>query len=638
MADDFEARFNEHVVPDLRREAVRLGGDVAAGRIKYSTGLDELLSMANRRGSSHLSEGARGRLEERIGNQLSKEADLANDINSVRLATTRAPDRESIRQAVRDYAAGKPVAIPPRVTEQAQRDTARLGLKASNPAVDRDMARRVVQALPTRTMRLSLAAFLLCSTAAHAVVVVEDVVTEANTLQSTIHAVEAGAKRIEMINNQLTQIIHLKNTFEAVAHGDLAAIGNIAPQLSALGITLPLGSDVSGLVNSIGGAIGAGGELVGAANTTGFLTQELLRQDQWYTPTGADMAARMLNQLAMSAAASKAAAQTALDSNTQRIQQLNTLRAGLANKDVTAAAQSTARLAGEQATAQAQTNQLLALLLLRDGQRATTEAQQQQMARCASDKFVLEAKASIEAAQAGAVNLIGPTVSAINCTPPPSSGVTAPVTQISTNTAGTLVSGGLPASPVSADSTALGTMLATSWGQTAADNATALGVNPTALAATCVLESNCQANPGGTGTISGAFQMTNGTFAQTVQEVSASNPALASQILSKNDPASQSIAASQYLLDGANSLISAGIMKPTALDVRGFYQFGPANGAYLAGAPDNQLMVATLTGLSSATLAANNITSNTTVGQWRATVVNKIGSAASQPVLLGSPT
>ena len=45
-----------------------------------------------------------------------------------------------------------------------------------------------------------------------------------------------------------------------------------------------------------------------------------------------------------------------------------------------------------------------------------------------------------------------------------------------------------------------------------------------------------------------------------------------------------------------------------------------------------------LTGLSARTLAANNITSDTTVGQWRASVTSKIGAAASQPVLLGSPT
>ena len=189
---------------------------------------------------------------------------------------------------------------------------------------------------------------------------------------------------------------------------------------------------------------------------------------------------------------------------------------------------------------------------------------------------------------------------------------------------------------MSGDNTALATLLSTSWGQTAAANATALGVNPTALAATCVLESNCQANPGGTGTISGAFQMSNGTYLQTVSEATDSNPSLAAQITSKNDPASQSIAASQYLLDGAQSLRTGGVANPTVLDVRGYYQFGPANAANVAGASGNQLMSDVLTGLSSSTLAANNITGSTTVDQWRASVTSKIGTAASQPVLLGS--
>ena len=153
-----------------------------------------------------------------------------------------------------------------------------------------------------------------------------------------------------------------------------------------------------------------------------------------------------------------------------------------------------------------------------------------------------------------------------------------------------------------------------------------------------MLESNCQSNPGVTGTISGAFQMSNGTYAQTVSEVSASNPDLAGQITSKNDPASQSIAASQYLLDGAESLRTSGIANPTVLDVRSYYQFGPGYGAQIASASGNQLLSDVLSGMSAATLRANGIGDMTTVSQWRASVTNRIGATASQPVLLGSPT
>ena len=186
------------------------------------------------------------------------------------------------------------------------------------------------------------------------------------------------------------------------------------------------------------------------------------------------------------------------------------------------------------------------------------------------------------------------------------------------------------------DGTTLGTMTAQPWGQQAADNAAALGISPTALAATCVLESNCTANPGGTGTISGAFQISDGTYRQVLGEVQASNPDLASQIMTKNDPASQSIAAAQYLKDGAQALQAAGIANPSVLDVRGYYNFGPSNAAALASAPDNQLMSDVLPGLSAPILRANGIGDTTTVGAWRTGVTNKIGTAtASSPVLQG---
>jgi hypothetical protein len=393
-------------------------------------------------------------------------------------------------------------------------------------------------------------------------------------------------------------------------------------------VTLPLGQDTTALVRALSGTAGDLG-------ATAALTQDLLRTDQFYAPNANDFRAVMLNQAAVSAAAAKAAAETSLNSSAQRLTYLNTLRTGLGSTtDVKAAADANARLAGEQATAQAQTNQLLALLLLQNAQVATTTAQEQQMWRCSAEALVAQAKAAAANAASDTVTLISANAPTVNCGPSPVGSTTA--VSVAPNSTGTLNGG---AGTVTAgDGTALATMLDTSWGQVAADNATALGVNPAALAAACVLESNCQANPGGTGTISGAFQMSDGTYAQTVSEVSATNPDLAAQMTTKNDPASQSIAASRYLLDGAQNLQSAGVANPTTLDVRGYYQFGPANGAGLAMAPDNQLMTTTLAGLSARTLAANNITSNTTVGQWRASVTNKIGATAAQPVLLGNPT
>jgi hypothetical protein len=187
------------------------------------------------------------------------------------------------------------------------------------------------------------------------------------------------------------------------------------------------------------------------------------------------------------------------------------------------------------------------------------------------------------------------------------------------------------------NSTALGTMLATSWGNTAVATAQALGVNPSALAATCVLESGCQ-NIGGSGTISGVFQMSNSTYNEALQAALQQNPYLSPSVVNglagKMDPATQSIAAAEYLYQGAQSLQAAGIQNPTVLDVRGYYNFGPANGVNIARADDNETIASVLTGLSASTLAANGIKPGETVGQWRASVSAKIGNAAGQSVLM----
>ncbi len=188
----------------------------------------------------------------------------------------------------------------------------------------------------------------------------------------------------------------------------------------------------------------------------------------------------------------------------------------------------------------------------------------------------------------------------------------------------------------STSSDALDTMMATSWGGAAAQNAQALGVNSTALAATCVIESGCQ-NVQGSGSITGAFQMSNATYTEAMNQALAQDPSLASNIVSglagQNDPATQSIAAAEYLKQGATYLENNGVSDPTVLQVRGYYNFGPQNGANLAQAEDSAVVSDVMPSMSASTLAANGITPGETVGQWRAAVSSKIGSAASAPVL-----
>ena len=178
-----------------------------------------------------------------------------------------------------------------------------------------------------------------------------------------------------------------------------------------------------------------------------------------------------------------------------------------------------------------------------------------------------------------------------------------------------------------------------SWGALASQNVSAMGVNPTAIAAACVIESGCQsvnARPGGT--VSGAYQMTDSTYSADIRQALAQNPSLTGYIdtslAGKMDPANQAIAAAQDLKNAASSLQATGITNPTFLDTRGYYNFGPTVGGQLAAASDSQSMSSILSSYySQAQMAANGVGPSTTVGQWRQGIINKVGAAATQPVL-----
>ena len=181
-------------------------------------------------------------------------------------------------------------------------------------------------------------------------------------------------------------------------------------------------------------------------------------------------------------------------------------------------------------------------------------------------------------------------------------------------------------------------MMAQDWGSQAASAASAMGVSATALAATCAMESNCQNVGAGSGSsAAGAFQMINSTYTADISGAVAYDPDIAGSIVSglagQMDPATEAYAASYELRSDALLLQSKNISDPTVLDVRAVYQFGAGAGPAVATANDSA-NIAALTGLSAASLAANGLTSSSTVGDWRATVVAKLGSAtATQSVL-----
>jgi hypothetical protein len=200
-------------------------------------------------------------------------------------------------------------------------------------------------------------------------------------------------------------------------------------------------------------------------------------------------------------------------------------------------------------------------------------------------------------------------------------------------------SSGSSSSGSSGSGDAYTTMLAQDWGQQAADAASAMGVSGTALAATCAMESNCQ-NVGSSGgsSAAGAFQMINSTYTADINGAVAYDPNIAGSIVSglagQMDPATEAYAAAYELRTDALMLQNQyGVSDPTVLAVRAVYQFGGGAGPYVATA-DDSANIAALTGLSAASLAANGLTTSSTVGQWRATIISKLGSAtANQSVL-----
>ena len=202
--------------------------------------------------------------------------------------------------------------------------------------------------------------------------------------------------------------------------------------------------------------------------------------------------------------------------------------------------------------------------------------------------------------------------------------------------------GGSTGSPVGGtggggdNSDALTLMSDQSWGAAAAQNAQALNVSSGALAATCDIESNCQ-NVGGSGSITGAFQMSASTYTSMINAALAQDPSLASTIVpglaGQSDPATEAVAAAEYLAQGAQVLQNDGVSNPTALQVRGYYNFGPS-GAALATANGDATVASVLPNTSATVLANNGVTPGETVAQWQASVAAKMGGAANTPVLL----
>jgi hypothetical protein len=123
-----------------------------------------------------------------------------------------------------------------------------------------------------------------------------------------------------------------------------------------------------------------------------------------------------------------------------------------------------------------------------------------------------------------------------------------------------------------------------------------------------------------------------------LQTALAADPSLASEIVQgtagMDDPTTEAIAASGYLIQANQALENDGISDPTVLDARAYYNFGPTNGVALATADNtNELVSEVIPNVPQTILSENGISPGETVAQWQASVSSKIGRAADQSVL-----
>ncbi len=456
---------------------------------------------------------------------------------------------------------------------------------------------------------------------AHAQWLVTDPAVEVSTAQGVVRDAQIVENGVQQINNQVHQITQLDTTIASIAHGNYFGVTQLVPELAGAALTDPLAADPGTLTQLMSG-------LATTASELGALSGQYLQQTQLFSPTGGDYEAAQLNLTAQSLASQLAIASTIAGASQQRMNLLPGVisRAG-SSADIKEAEDATGRLTGEVALQTAQANQIAAVQIMQQTQQQVQAAHDEQAWRCSSEQLVQDAQAAANAAAAGTVSLIG-TNTGTPCMVTSASAVTLAAPSgapVMASTAGT------------DDGGTLNTLLSQSWGATASANAQALGVNPTALAATCVVESNCTNVSASSGsTVSGPFQMTNATYAADLNTATSSDPSLLSQVSDKSDPATESIAASQDLKSAAASLQADGIANPTVLDARGYYNFGAGYGATLAQASDSQNMAALLPTYTASQLASNGISQTETVGQWRQSVISKIGGAASQPVLISA--
>ena len=178
-------------------------------------------------------------------------------------------------------------------------------------------------------------------------------------------------------------------------------------------------------------------------------------------------------------------------------------------------------------------------------------------------------------------------------------------------------------------STALDAMLATEYGSTAEAVAQQQGVSVQSVAAVGQAESGFRNVPtsNGSSSATGPWQFTTSTF----QAVS-NKYGLGYTAADITNPQAQATEVSYLMRDNANAVSQMTGEPATTLQAYGGWVFGSSAGARIAAVSDDT----SLSQLVSAQALANNGMSSWTVGQFRQVMTNRLGSAATQPVLTPS--
>ena len=499
---------------------------------------------------------------------------------------------------------------------------------------------------PSALLAGAAIAVMLEAAPAKAMLPVIDASNVAATLKTYYQQVQSYLTQVQQLAHEIQIAANTANMLNSFVQNP--NLGSALGVLNATGVAPPLPVNpyaVQGLLSGQGGVTGALGNL-------SALTSGMVGSNQLYPPNTGTYAGQSMARNAGSIAGAQATAMSVYQQMSQHFAVLTALRQQ--------AAQATAPAVREAVMEQLQTEaawgilasgQLQSAYILITAQQAVnTERDNEKLTRdlcvtvnaCPTCGFALNCSGSTVSPSAPmaqssptASTTTDPSTTAQSSQPAVTTGDAGTASE--TSTASFSSSGSSMPVTSGSGSTALDTMLGQPWGQVAVNNAQALGVNPSALAATCMVESGCQ-GIGGSGSAQGAFQMMPATYTASLNAALANNPQLASNIVSgtagMTDPATESIAASEYLLQGAQSLQANGIANPTVLDVRGYYNFGPTGGPAIANADASETMSSVLPMYSTSQLTQNGITPGETVGQWRSAVAAQIGNAASQQVML----